>query len=497
METTRAHLATHGRAVAYSSDRYSVFRVNGKGKEDELTQFSRALRTLDIDAIHAHSAQAKGRVERAHQTLQDRLVKEMRLRGVDGMKAGNAYLPEFMADFNRRFAVAPRNPEDAHRAVAHDAAELDLILCEHHARKLTKNLTVRFECREYQVTGRGRGYRLRGAAVTVCKAFDGSVRVLRDGRELGRAVARRRRGGGPGGRREDGSPAGGPGQGGAAVAARLQAGAGPSLAAGVEAGRDGGRRRMRVWARFGLGLRSLRSLRPRPNRHHGRCSTRRRRRRGPVAKGDISTLDKRGHFYFALTWFPRRVDRYCANRRQHEHRTGKRFLDQGRPAERHYHQWALLACPEREDRDDPLRLQAVETTRLSTSHGRFARTARESVACALLCRLRPRAPTRKERDDDTDPHPFSAKRADRGIPTSWRRWSLTGRCPVRPAPGLGETASLRRPILGPTPAEGSTSLAARLSLDDSRGNPEHETFEDIDRASTARVPGLRCGGARR
>ena len=106
----------------------------------------------------------------------------------------------------------------------------------------------------------------------------------------GRAVARRRRRGGPGGRREDGSPAGGPGQGGAAVAARLQAGAGPSLAAGVEAGRDGGRRRMRVWARFGLGLRSLRSLRPRPNRHHGRCSTRRRRRRGPVAKGDISTL---------------------------------------------------------------------------------------------------------------------------------------------------------------------------------------------------------------
>ena len=79
METTRAHLATHGRAVAYYSDRYSVFRVNGKGKEDELTQFSRALRTLDIEAVHAHSPQAKGRVERANQTLQDRLVKEMRL----------------------------------------------------------------------------------------------------------------------------------------------------------------------------------------------------------------------------------------------------------------------------------------------------------------------------------------------------------------------------------------------------------------------------------
>ena len=184
MKTMRAHLAAYGRPVAYYSVRYGVFRVNKKGKENELTQFSRSLKTLDIEAIHAHSPQAKGRVERANQTLQDRLVKEMRLRGISDMAAGNAYLPEFMADFNRRFAVAPRNPVDAHREVLHDAAELDLILCEHHVRKLTKNLTIRFECCEYQVMGRGKGYRLRGAAVTVCKAFDGSVTVLREGRKL-------------------------------------------------------------------------------------------------------------------------------------------------------------------------------------------------------------------------------------------------------------------------------------------------------------------------
>ena len=125
MKTTRAHLAAHGRPVAYYSDRHSVFRVNKKDREDELTQFSRALRTLDIAAIHARSPQAKGRVDRANQTLQDRLVKEMRLRGTSGMAAGNAYLPEFMADFNRRFAVAPRNPEDAHRAVLRDAAKAE------------------------------------------------------------------------------------------------------------------------------------------------------------------------------------------------------------------------------------------------------------------------------------------------------------------------------------------------------------------------------------
>ena len=80
--------------------------------------------------------------------------------------------------------MAPRNPTDAHRKVLHDAAELDLILCEQHTRKLTKNLTISFGSRAYQVTGRGKGYRLRGAEVTVCKAFDGAVTVLRDGREL-------------------------------------------------------------------------------------------------------------------------------------------------------------------------------------------------------------------------------------------------------------------------------------------------------------------------
>ena len=184
MRTTRAHLEAHGRPVAYYSDRYSVFRVNRKGGEDRPTQFSRALRTLDVAAIHAGSPQAKGRVERANRTFQDRLVKEMRLLGIGGMAAGNAYLPAFMADFNRRFAVAPRNPSDAHRAVLHDARELDLILCEQHARKVTKGLTISFAGDTYQVTGHGRGHRLRGAAVTVCKGYDGAVTVLRDGREL-------------------------------------------------------------------------------------------------------------------------------------------------------------------------------------------------------------------------------------------------------------------------------------------------------------------------
>ena len=184
METLRGHLADHGRPVALYSDRYSVFRVNRKGGEDAPTQFTRALLTLDIEPIHASTPQAKGRVERANRTLQDRLAKELRLRGIDGMEAANAWLPEFMAGYNQRFAVAPREAEDAHRPVLHDAGELALILCEHHVRKLSKNLTFKFERREHQLTGEGKGYRLRGASVTACKGCDGSVAVLLGGRRL-------------------------------------------------------------------------------------------------------------------------------------------------------------------------------------------------------------------------------------------------------------------------------------------------------------------------
>ncbi len=72
METTRAHLAAHGRPVAYCSDRHSIFRVNLRGREEELTQFGRALGTLDIAPVHAGSPRAKGRVERANRTLRER-----------------------------------------------------------------------------------------------------------------------------------------------------------------------------------------------------------------------------------------------------------------------------------------------------------------------------------------------------------------------------------------------------------------------------------------
>jgi transposase len=127
-EATRAYLERHGKPQAFYSDKASIFRVNRKqvDKEHGVTHFGRVLYQLNIESLCANSSQAKGRVERANLTLQDRLVKELRLEGISSMAAANAYAPSFIADYNRRFAKPPRNDWDAHRPVREDE-DLDLL----------------------------------------------------------------------------------------------------------------------------------------------------------------------------------------------------------------------------------------------------------------------------------------------------------------------------------------------------------------------------------
>jgi hypothetical protein len=116
-EASKAYFERHGKPVTLYSDKHGIFRVNQNsiGAGESLTQFGRAMQELDVAIICANTPQAKGRVERVNETLQDRLVKEMRLRGISDMEEGNAYLPEFIEVFNRRFAVVPRSEHDAHR----------------------------------------------------------------------------------------------------------------------------------------------------------------------------------------------------------------------------------------------------------------------------------------------------------------------------------------------------------------------------------------------
>jgi len=176
---TRAYLERHGKPAALYSDKASVFRVNHPAARDGggCTQFGRALYELNIEGICANSSQAKGRVERAHLTLQDRLVKELRLRGISTIQAGNAYLPEFCEDFNQRFAVLPRSNHDAHRPLL-KTENLDLILSHQKTACLSKNLTAQFQKVIYQIQSDRPDYALRHAQVTICENAKGEVTIL-------------------------------------------------------------------------------------------------------------------------------------------------------------------------------------------------------------------------------------------------------------------------------------------------------------------------------
>ena len=143
---TRGYLETHGKPVAFYSDKHGIFRVNSKEAAggDGVTQFGRALLALNIDIICANSPQAKGRIERAFGTLQDRMVKELRLAGVSSMAAANAWLPGFITAYNARFGRDPANAKDLHRPLT-QADDLDEILAWREERTVTRNLTLHYD----------------------------------------------------------------------------------------------------------------------------------------------------------------------------------------------------------------------------------------------------------------------------------------------------------------------------------------------------------------
>ncbi len=183
---TRRYLARHGRPVAFYSDKHGIFRVNIKNalSGSGLTQFGRAMKNLDIEIICANTPQAKGRVERANGTLQDRLVKEMRLRNINTIDAANQFAPEFMQDYNRRFAVQPRSNHDAHRPQLFTKTQLDHIFSLQETRTLSKNLTLQYNKVLYQIRTQRPSYALRKARVTVCQTPEGLLYILLKGRTL-------------------------------------------------------------------------------------------------------------------------------------------------------------------------------------------------------------------------------------------------------------------------------------------------------------------------
>ena len=187
-ESTKAYLRRCGKPTAFYSDKHSIFRVAREGttgRDAGVTQFGRALGQLGIDIICANTAQAKGRVERMNRTLQDRLVKELRLRGICNISDGNGFLPAFMEDFNRRFARPARNPHDAHRPLQ-DGENLEQIFAWRETRTMSRDLVVHYKRRTYlvQATEVTRGLAGSKRQVEVLESADGRVEIQHQGCSL-------------------------------------------------------------------------------------------------------------------------------------------------------------------------------------------------------------------------------------------------------------------------------------------------------------------------
>ena len=169
----------------FYSDKHGVFRVNQRGAlgGDGMTQFGRALNALNIDIICANSSQAKGRVERAHKTLQDRLVKELRLAGASSLAEGNALLPAFMADYNTRFAKPPANGKDLHRPLR-ASDDLEDAFAWKEERTLSRALTLQYDKVIFILEPSDRAKAAIGKRVTVVDYPDGRLSIRYKGVEL-------------------------------------------------------------------------------------------------------------------------------------------------------------------------------------------------------------------------------------------------------------------------------------------------------------------------
>jgi hypothetical protein len=166
-------------------DKHTTYKSNGKASLEEelagvgpLSEFERALQELGVEVIHAHSPQAKGRVERFFGTLQDRLVKEMRLRGIGSLEEANLFLEEYWPAFNRKFAVDSKAKEDLHRPLPR-GLKLEDVLCIKGKRALRNDFTVAYNRRIYQVEDP-----IRASEVMVYEGLDGSIRLKHKGRRL-------------------------------------------------------------------------------------------------------------------------------------------------------------------------------------------------------------------------------------------------------------------------------------------------------------------------
>ena len=182
MDSFKRYIKRHGIPMSVYLDKHTTYKSNGKPSiEDELndtkplSEFERALKELGVEVIHANSPQAKGRVERLFETLQDRLVKEMRLKNISTIQEANIFLDQYLPEYNRRFTVIPMSKENLHRDIP-GGLNLNDIFCVKTKRTLRNDFTIAHNKKLYQIRNH-----IHASVVLVHDRMDGSMTVTHNG----------------------------------------------------------------------------------------------------------------------------------------------------------------------------------------------------------------------------------------------------------------------------------------------------------------------------
>jgi len=185
MDSFQRYIKKYGIPMSVYLDKHSTYKSTAKPSiEDELnntgplSEFERALKELQVKVIHANSPQAKGRIERLFKTLQDRLVKEMRLRGIKTIEEANKFLGEYLPIYNKRFSIKPKERGDLHRDIP-KGIKLDNILCLKTERVLRNDFTVAYNRKFYQIKDK-----VKATKVMVLEKIDGSMAITHKGVNL-------------------------------------------------------------------------------------------------------------------------------------------------------------------------------------------------------------------------------------------------------------------------------------------------------------------------
>ena len=185
MDSFKRYIRKRGLPLKVYLDKHSTYKSTAKATIEEqlegvepLSEFERALKELGVEVSHAHSPQAKGRIERLFRTFQDRVIKEMRLRGIKTIEEGNQFLEQYLPLYNKRFSVRPREKDNVHRPLPR-GIDLNAILCMKTERTLRNDFTVAHNHKLYQIEEA-----TKASKVIVQDRMDGSMRVTYQDRAL-------------------------------------------------------------------------------------------------------------------------------------------------------------------------------------------------------------------------------------------------------------------------------------------------------------------------